>query len=399
MKIKRGDLQQLIRKNMYHENIEQINEVFVKASSLGAGFKFEFCDFGEIEGTKGYNMIMEYIEKGQSTDRAQELFDVEEELKELDPTAPDYGRKKSDLLNRKEKLEIEKTEAGASLLDNYPILKGITLPGFIDNMKFLLNVGAYTAMGPAATLYCKTLKNVVDVVNKTIGVAVDEPTPGDKTTKERLTDFMFFYNELSASIGLKIPSKAMTVLNSYLDEQGINTTPEKVMFKVIYLNEILAIETGRNSLQLEFMGAPSPTGRSRVDTRDPDQITSAVSNFKALIDAASGTGRKDKFIRGSGGSKSLSDIDEDGENRKNLLRVFRRMLQKGVRTDKSDKEKYVKDIDFRIENTDLADRLVDELSEKSRRKKSTGDDAAVDKAANDYEALVIDIKKALSRIP
>lgn len=398
MKIKRGDLQQLIRKNMYHENIEQINEVFVKASSLGAGFKFEFCDFGEIEGTKGYNMIMDYIEKGQASDRAQELFDVEEELKELDPTAPDYGRKKSDLLNRKEKLEIEKTEAGASLLDNYPILKGITLPGFIDNMKFLLNVGAYTAMGPAATLYCKTLKNVVDVVNKTIGVAVDD-TDRDKTAKERLTDFMFFYNELNAAIGLKMSSTALTVFNSYLDEEGINNTPEKVMFKVIFLNEILTIETGTKDLALEYFGTPAPTGRNKVEPRDARHVEKAVDEFKSRINAASATDRKDKFARGSGGSKSLSDIDEEGENRKNLLRVFRRMLQKGVRTDKSDKEKYVKDIDFRIENTDLADRLVDELSEKSRRKKSTGDDAAVDKAANDYEALVIDIKKALSRIP
>lgn len=398
MKIKRGDLQQLIRKNIYHENIQQINEVFVKASSLGPGFKFEFCDFGEIEATKGYNMVMEYIKEGQASDRAQELFDVEEELKALDPTAPDYGAKKSDLLDRKEKLEIEKTEAGASLLDNYPILKGITTPGFIDNMKFILNVGAYTAMGPAATLYCKTLKNVVDVVNKTIGVAVQD-TDLDRTAKERLTDFMFFYNELNAAMGLKIPSRAMTVLNSYLDEQGINTTPEKVMFKVIYLNEILAIETGTGNLQLEFRGAPSPTGRARVDTRDPDEINDAVSNFKALIDAASATGRKDKFVRGSGGSKSLSDIDEDGENRKNLLRVFRRMLQKGVRTDKNEKEIFVKDIDFRIENTDLADSLATNLSEKSRRKKSKGDDAAVDPRANDYDALVVDIKSVLSNIP
>ena len=98
----------------------------------------------------------------------------------------------------------------------------------------------------------------------------------------------------------------------------------------------------------------------------------------------------------------LSDIFEDGENRKNLLRVFRKQLRRNIVSPSRDldiKKDFVKDANFNIENTDLADELAKNLSEKSRRKKSKGDDAAVDTKANDYESLVTDIKRTLSRIP
>ena len=383
MKIKRGDLQQLIRKNLYHENIQQINESFVKASSLGPGFQFEFCDLTEIEFTEGYKKVKEYIAKGNESEIASELRKLEilmEDPAELQTAAAAFDPPKNvdayrnEVLIAMENLKKEQRDQGTSMIDTFAdgLFKGITTPGFAENMGTLLNIGAYASMGPAATLYCKTLKNVVSVVNKALGVYVQKPDEQSGEEKLDRSTFGAFFQKLQSAVGLTLSTADTRVLNAYFRYKEFNEA-QKALFIVTRLKQLLEFNPATDELLLA----------QGVTVSDAASMDKGVENFDNRLTAASA--EIDSVV-----SKLLTELkkslNKKGKIRRDILRTFKQICNSGWRA-AGEPDNVVKNTKFDFNKHSINEFMVDTFAEDIRRKTDKTDPGTVQKE-NDYKSLV-----------
>lgn len=375
MKITKRELKSIIRKNLSKE----LNEAMYYHTD--SKFNFDYCDLGDIEFTKSYKKLMSFRDKANKTNTRIEIGNIESELKELTPAAiaanPANEAKRESLLKRLERAKKAQADGLSSIFDKEFMgytLGGIKTPSFMNNLSFLVNVGAYASMGPAAALYCKTLKNILTVIDAAADTYTEEYE--EKSGLESFSEFDRFYTILDRSIGLKMPGTLSIVLNNYFSKFNIESTATKALFKLFFLKELIQF-----AHEPQNPTSPSMGGGKGLPLTTPSQKEAASAVFEAVIMAASKSAEFQSLI---------SKLKRKPE-RNNFTRQIRKKLQLALENSPNKYAEYVKDDNFRMRELEryLADNFIEG---DVRRKTASRDDTAIEKV-NDFKNLIDDIEK------
>jgi len=281
-----------------------------EADTLGIGSQISFdfknaCDFSDIEATEGFKKLKEFNNNRKVKGLSSEIRALEKEIEQRPPTGDPSGRPLSDteraaaaaedqvtngLLSQ---LEQKKREFSQITDDQFGILGGIiNTPMFQSQLLQVASFGALLTFGPAANMYCNVFRSIVKVINKALGVYVEKE---DKTDKE-VTEFDFFYTELSR-ITTKIKNKQDTTafqdnVWSACRNYTSLTDNQQILFDFIYVPFVKSQIPTRHGL-----GA-SPT-REDIAQKVKDEARKFINyakrgNFKLYEDRSSSSPIKAK---------------------------------------------------------------------------------------------------------
>jgi hypothetical protein len=241
----------------------------------------------------------------------------------------------------------------------------------MNNLSFIVNVGAYAAMGPAAALYCKTLINILTVLNAAVDTYIEEYE--EKSAIDALSEFDRFYSILDRSIGFKAPGTLSVVLSSYFSKYNIESNAQKVLFKLFFIKEMVQFAE-----QIASNAMPLTT---------PQEKEAASNSFETLVKSQSKQGVFQTLIRKLSAKPKRNNITL--QIRKHIRGVLEAPELEGY-------EKYFKDDKFKMRELDsyLAENFIEG---DIMRKTSSSDDKEIEQV-NDFKMLIKDIQRIGSDI-
>ena len=230
------------------------------------------CDMSDIEFTKGYKALMEFIKDRKVKTVNKTIRKIEAQINNpegVGTAAEDYvSIKISELEKHKKDLaDLTEEKFGIFGIQN---LSGLTSPVFQDQLMQVVGFGMLVTMGPAANLYCDLVRSIVTVVNKALDAAV-----GTKQKKEEYEtiEFDFFYNALQRVadpiVRSLANSKQQEIWTTATEEMNISDNAMS-LFKYIYCV---------TASQIDDTGVPAP--------RAPDYVDKVKDNAKRYLSQVS----------------------------------------------------------------------------------------------------------------
>ena len=371
MKVTKRELKSIIRKNLAKE----LNETLYSRGE--SKFKFDYCDLGDIELTKPYKTFMSFKDKASKSQSSKEIAAIERKLAEITPAqltaSPELEAQRESLLKNLERAKQAQAVGLESLFDKEFMgytLGGMKTPAFMNNLSFLINVGAYASMGPAAALYCKTLKNVLTVINAGVDAYTEEYE--EKSALGALSEFDRFYILLDRSIGFKSSGSLTFVLNNYFKKYSIDSAAGKALFKLFFLKELIYFSHEGSS--------SNPSGGKGLPLNSSSEKEAASSAFESLIKNQS---KKAKF-------QALIRKIKRKPERNNLTRQIRKHLENVLEYSPDEYASYVKDDSFKMR--ELESYLAKNFIEGGVMRKTADDNSSISKV-DDFKMLINDIQK------